>query len=90
MDARVLLPFKSDERLPGHSPFRLVGGGMSGGHSGIDIIEGRANAIKLLFRCIHGISKQTDVRISTVTGGTARNAIPRDAEAMLLLPSEDT
>ncbi len=63
---------------------------MAGGHSGIDIIEGRANALKLLFRGIHVISKKTDVRISTIVGGTARNAIPRDAEAILLIPSSDT
>jgi len=88
-DARLLLPFTADENLPGHAAFRLVGGGMSGGHSGIDIIEGRANAIKLLFRGIHLIAQQTDVRISSVTGGTARNAIPRDAEAVLLIPSID-
>jgi len=88
-DARVLLPFTTDENLSTHSAFRLVGGGMSGGHSGIDIIEQRANAIKLLFRGIHRIGKQTDVRISSVTGGTARNAIPRDAEATLLIPSVD-
>ena len=88
-DARLLLPFAVDESLPDHSAFRLVGGGMAGGHSGIDIIEGRANALKLLFRGIHVISTKTDVRISSVTGGTARNAIPRDAEAILLIPSAD-
>lgn len=88
-DARLLLPFAVDEDLSDHSAFRLVAGGMSGGHSGIDIIEQRANAIKLLFRAIHTISQNTDVRISTVTGGTARNAIPRDAEAVLLIPSAD-
>ncbi len=88
-DARVLLPFMTWEALPGYSAFSLVGGGMSGGHSGIDIIEQRANAIKLLFRSIHVISQETDVRISSVSGGTARNAIPRDAEAVLLIPSKD-
>jgi dipeptidase D len=88
-DARMLLPFTADESLPTHSAFRLVGGGMSGGHSGIDIIEQRANAIKMLFRGIHQISKKTDLRISTVSGGTARNAIPRDAEAVLLIPTSD-
>ena len=62
---------------------------MSGGHSGIDIIEERANAIRILFRCIHQISGKTDVRISSVSGGTARNAIPRDAEAVLLIPAND-
>ena len=88
-DARVLLPFNANEELPGYSAFSLVAGGMSGGHSGIDIIEQRANAIKLLFRAIHLLSQKTDVRLSTVTGGTARNAIPRDAEAVLLIPSND-
>jgi len=88
-DARVLLPFETDENLASHSAYSLVAGGMSGGHSGIDIIEERANAIKLLFRSIHVLSQKTDVRISTVTGGTARNAIPRDAEVVLLIPSAD-
>jgi len=88
-DARILLPFTADESLINHSAYNLVAGGMSGGHSGIDIIEERANAIKLLFRSIHVLSRKTDVRISTVLGGTARNAIPRDAEAVLLVPSAD-
>ena len=88
-DASVALPFVADEGLPGYSAFKLVGGGMSGGHSGVDIIEERANAIKLLFRVIHLVSEKTDVRISSVSGGTARNAIPRDAEAILLIPAGD-
>lgn len=88
-DARLMLPFVANEDLPTHSTFTLVGGGMAGGHSGIDIIDGRANAIKLLFRGIHALSKQTDVRIYSATGGTARNAIPRDAEAVLLIPTAD-
>jgi dipeptidase D len=88
-DARLLLPFSADETLPDHDTYKLVGGGMAGGHSGIDIIEERANAIKLLFRGIQLISKQADVRISTVSGGTARNAIARDAEATLLIPAAD-
>ncbi len=88
-DAHVALPFIADESLPDYSAFRLVGGGMSGGHSGVDIIEERANAIKLLFRGIQQVAKITDVRISSVSGGTARNAIPRDAEAVLLIPSKD-
>ncbi len=88
-DARLLLPFTTDESLPEYQAFRLVGGGMSGGHSGIDIIERRANAIKLLFRAIHEVCNITDARISTVAGGTARNAIPRDAEAILLIPAND-
>ena len=89
-DARLALPFVADQKMSGYKAFRLVGGGMSGGHSGIEIVEQRANAIKLLFRAIHVMSKLTDVRISSVSGGTARNAIPRDAEAVLLIPENDT
>lgn len=89
-DARVTLPFPANEELPGYQAFKLVGGGMSGGHSGVDIGEQRANAIKLLFRGIHQLALETDVRIATVSGGTARNAIPRDAEAILLIPSSDS
>ena len=88
-DARLRLPFAADQDLPSYSAFKLVTGGMSGGHSGIDIIEGRANAIKLLFRGIHLVGQQTDIRLATVTGGSARNAIPRDAEAVVLIPSAD-
>jgi dipeptidase D len=88
-DARVALPFVADQSPAGYKAFRLVGEGMSGGHSGIEIIEQRANAIKLLFRAIHVMSELTDVRISSVSGGTARNAIPRDAEAVLLIPEND-
>ena len=89
-DARLVLPFTADEELPGYEAFKLVGGGMSGGHSGVDIGEQRANAIKLLFRGIHLLTQKSDVRIATVSGGTARNAIPRDAEAVLMIPSSDT
>ena len=88
-DARLQIPFETAEDLPDHQAFKLIAGGMSGGHSGIDIIEGRANAIKLLFRAIHLLSKNSDVRISRVSGGTARNAIARDAEAVLLIPGVD-
>mgnify|MGYP000630776527 CR=1 FL=1 len=69
-DARLLLPFVTDESLPTHSVFKLVGGGMAGGHSGIDIIEGRANALKLLDGGIPDISKKNDGSSSPVRGGT--------------------
>jgi len=88
-DARVAMPFATGDSLPGYSAFRLEGSDMSGGHSGVDIILGRANAIKLLFRAIQQLSRLTDVRIAKLSGGTTRNAIPRDCEAVLLLPEKD-
>ncbi|MGA9574798.1 MAG: aminoacyl-histidine dipeptidase [Lysobacterales bacterium] len=89
-DASVVLPFVTGESLPGYDAYKLEASGMSGGHSGIDIILGRANAIKLTFRAINLLSQQTDVRIASVSGGTTRNAIPRDCETILLIAEQDT
>ncbi len=61
-------------------------GGLMGGHSGDDINKGRANANKLLVRYLFNISKQTDLRISAINGGNLRNAIAREAEALITVP----
>jgi len=60
--------------------------GLRGGHSGIDIHLGRGNAIKLLAEALRDLSAHTDVRLVEMKGGTARNAIPREAYAMCALP----
>ena len=59
--------------------------GLLGGHSGIDIDKGRANAIKLLAEILAELG---DIRISTISGGVADNAIPTEAEATIV-SSED-
>lgn len=58
--------------------------GLKGGHSGIDIHKNNANAILLL---AHILSDIDDIHLITLTGGTARNAIPRSAEAVFAIPS---
>ena len=60
--------------------------GLRGGHSGIDIHLQRGNAIKLLAESILDLSAHTDVRLIEMKGGTARNAIPREAYALCALP----
>jgi dipeptidase D len=60
--------------------------GLRGGHSGIDIHLGRGNAIKLLAEAMRDLSVHTDVRVIEMNGGTARNAIPREAFAVCALP----
>ncbi|MDR1064488.1 MAG: aminoacyl-histidine dipeptidase [Azoarcus sp.] len=60
--------------------------GLAGGHSGIDIHRGRGNAIKLLARLLHAFAAtDTDFRLAALEGGTAHNALPREAVARLLL-----
>ncbi len=60
--------------------------GLRGGHSGIDIHLGRGNAIKLLAEALRDLSAHTDLCLIELNGGTARNAIPREAFAVCALP----
>lgn len=61
-------------------------GGLLGGHSGDDINKGRANANKVLVRFLFELHKATDLRISHIEGGNLRNAIAREAEAIICVP----
>ncbi len=63
--------------------------GYRGGHSGIDINQGRGNAIKLLARILWQVMQQTPFKLVSLEGGNLRNAIPREAWAYLVLnPSQ--
>ncbi|SFN70136.1 dipeptidase D [Formivibrio citricus] len=63
--------------------------GLVGGHSGCDIHLQRANAIRLLARLLQDIRKQTDLRLVKMNGGTVRNALPREAFAVVAVPACD-
>jgi len=71
---------------PEYAVLRFGVSGLRGGHSGIDIQLGRGNAIKLLAEALHDLSAHTDFRLIEMQGGTARNAIPREAYAVCALP----
>lgn len=62
--------------------------GLKGGHSGVDILLGRANANKLLFRFLKRAVADLEVRLANFQGGTLRNAIPREAHATVTIPAE--
>ncbi len=68
--------------------FSLTVKGLKGGHSGIDINLGRANAIKLLFRLLYATAQTCNLRISSIHGGTIRNAIPREATAVIMIQKD--
>ncbi len=65
--------------------YRLVVGGLKGGHSGIDIHKHRGNANKLIGRMLTEMASSAPIRLVTLQGGTRKNAIPRDANAILAL-----
>lgn len=63
--------------------------GLKGGHSGLEIAEGRGNANKLIFRFLKEAIANYEARLASVIGGNMRNAIPREAHAIVTVPAED-
>ncbi|MDM8515315.1 aminoacyl-histidine dipeptidase [Desulfobacterales bacterium HSG16] len=63
--------------------------GLKGGHSGIDINKGRANANNLLARAIRIMQSHTEIRLLSFSGGTTHNAIPRNAAAQFLCSEQN-
>ena len=64
--------------------WRLKVSGLKGGHSGVDIHLGRGNALRILGRALQGLRDRLGVEIADCQGGSARNAIPREASAVVL------
>ncbi|WP_375055647.1 aminoacyl-histidine dipeptidase [Zobellella sp. DQSA1] len=89
VDANITLPFQADSVPTGHQAFRLAITGLRGGHSGINIHQGRASANKLLAELLHDIGQHIPARLAELHGGTLRNAIAREAWALLTLPAAD-
>ncbi len=63
--------------------------GLKGGHSGLEINEGRGNANKLMARFVHEAIAEYSARLATWHGGNMRNAIPFECEVVLTLPKEN-
>lgn len=89
VDVEVRHDCEQEDLPPGHAQMRLEVSGLRGGHSGIDIHLGRGNAIKLLAEALRELAGRFDLRLIGMQGGTARNAIPREAFAELALPAAD-
>ncbi len=77
---------KETAQLEDAVAYKITLGGLLGGHSGVDIHIGRMNANKALFRFLKIAVGCYSTRLATYSGGTLRNAIPREAEAVVVLP----
>ena len=89
MDANITLGYTEEPAPEGYEALELSVKGCKGGHSGIQIVCQRANANKLLFRVLRALTAQMDVKIASVDGGGLRNAIPREAVAVVLVKAAD-
>ena len=67
----------------GKKAFRLKITGLRGGHSGVDIHEGRANALKFLGRALRRTAGPFGLEVASLEGGSKRNALPREAFAVV-------
>lgn len=89
-DLNISMQFKEDTYVPeGDVAVKLSLTGLKGGHSGVDIHLGRANANKLMFRFLKEAVCDYGARLSSVEGGSLRNAIPREAFAVITLPGDN-
>ncbi len=88
-DTLVSLPLQKENTDSGEI-YNVKLSGFRGGHSGIDINQGRANAIKLLARILWQVSREdVPFRLVSIEGGNLRNAIPREAWASVILAPSD-
>ena len=65
--------------------WRIKVSGLQGGHSGIDINKGRGNAVRILGRVLGTLMGNMPVAIAAINGGSKRNAIPREASAIVVI-----
>lgn len=70
-------------------PCELTIGGLIGGHSGVEIHKGRANANMLMGRLLYGLSREMALRLLELHGGQADNAIAPLCRAKVLVPREE-
>ncbi|MBQ8065139.1 MAG: aminoacyl-histidine dipeptidase [Prevotella sp.] len=89
IDVTATLDYQEADTDPEDAAVKVTVSGLRGGHSGLEINEGRGNANKLLVQVVREAIEETEARLACWQGGNMRNAIPFKAEAVLTLPKEN-
>lgn len=89
IDITATLDYKEVETDKEDAAVKVTLKGLKGGHSGIEINEGRANANKCMVRFVREAISELDARLASWQGGNMRNAIPFQAQVVLTLPKEN-
>ncbi|MBX9268469.1 aminoacyl-histidine dipeptidase [Chromobacterium violaceum] len=89
VDVNVTREYAVEAVPAGFQTASLTIKGLKGGHSGADIHLGRGNANKILIRLLRELEAETELRLSSLQGGTARNALSREAFAVVAYPTAD-
>lgn len=88
-DTDLSFPLHTEPVPGGWRAVSMRVGGLQGGHSGLEIDRGRGNAIQLLARLLAKKAPLLKARIAQIDGGSKRNAIPRECDALLCLPPDN-
>ncbi len=89
INVTATLDYKETETDTDDAAVRITLKGLKGGHSGLEIHEGRGNANKLMVRFVREAIAECEARLASWHGGNMRNAIPFKAEVVLTLPKEN-
>ena len=89
IDVTATLDYQEVDTDPEDAAVHVILKGLRGGHSGLEIHEGRGNANKLMVRFVREAIEETEARLACWQGGNMRNAIPFKAEVILTLPKEN-
>lgn len=90
IDTNAFFSYEEEAVPAGHEAYKIEVKGLKGGHSGLDIKLGRGNAIKILNRLTWQAARDLGLRLSSVDGGSLRNAIPREASAIVTIPKDNS
>jgi dipeptidase D len=85
-DTHLTLPVVRSGIPEGWQAISIRVEGMKGGHSGVDIHLQRGNAVRLLGRVLYVCQSREELRVASFKGGNAHNAIPREADAIIVAP----
>lgn len=88
IDANVDFRYQETKVPEGDLALKITLKGLKGGHSGVDIHLQRANANKLMFRFLKEAVADYEARLASIEGGSLRNAIPREAFAVITVPAD--
>lgn len=89
VDVTATLDYQEVDTDPTDVAVKVTLQGLRGGHSGLEIQEGRGNANKMMVRFVREAIEETEARLASWHGGNMRNAIPFKAEVVLTLPKEN-
>lgn len=88
LDAEADFKYKSLPVPAGYVGYKIELKGLSGGHSGMDISLYRGNANKIMVRTLIPMLERYGAKVADFNGGSLRNAIPFEADAVIALPKE--